>query len=1242
MTNKFSMSNPQSNHPLTKLLQQRILILDGAMGTMIQRRGLNESQYRQGRFLNHAVDLKGNNDVLSLTQPQVIQEIHAAYLLAGADVIETNTFSANAVSQADYKMEAQVYDMNLASARIAKKAALEFTKKDPSRPRFVAGALGPTNRSASFSPDVNDPGRRLVTFDQLSEAYGEQIRGLNDGGVDFFLIETVFDTLNCKAAVYALRRHFERTGKEIPVMISATISDKSGRTLSGQTLEAFWLSVAHARPLAVGLNCSLGALEMRPYIAELARKISPFVICYPNAGLPDEFGQYTQTPDEMARLLQGLASDGFINIAGGCCGTTPEHLKKIAHSLRDMSPRQIKEHSYQTSLSGLEPLVFRPGCNFVNIGERTNVAGSRRFAQMIKDGQYEAAAKIARQQIDSGAQMIDVNVDEAMLDSPAVMTQFLNVLASDPDIARVPVMIDSSRWEVIEAGLKCEQGKSMVNSISLKEGEEVFKTQARDILRYGAAVVVMAFDEQGQAQTKDRKVEICRRAYRILTQDVGFPSQDIIFDPNIFAVATGLEEHNDYARAYIEAVREIKAALPHCRVSGGVSNVSFAFRGNDTVRRAMHSVFLYHAIRAGMDMGIVNPEMMTIYDEIPKELLELVEDVILNRSPDATEKLIRYAQRTGQETEKKETEALWRKEPPDQRLTYALVKGITDYLEQDLDEVKAGGVQPLDIIEGPLMQGMNSVGVLFGQGKMFLPQVVKSARVMKKAVAYLSPALGGEHNRQVKKTKAKILMATVKGDVHDIGKNIVGLVLACNNFEVIDLGVMVPLEKIMSEIQQQRADILALSGLITPSLDEMMLVAGELERRGLKIPLLIGGATTSLNHTAAKIAPLYGGLAIHVREASSAVDVCRKLMDPESRAALEKETRVEYERIRNEVLDRQKERTWLDLGQARERALNIDWKTAVITKPKFLGRKVLNDFDLNEIARYVDWRPFFRAWDMKDVPYPQILKDPALGPEANKLFKDARSLIDEIAKEKRLTARGVVGFFPANSRDEDIVVFSPDKTSEIKAVFHTLRQQFQRGAEPLLSLADFMAPEKSRVQDFLGFFAVTAGIGVQELSREFLKDNDEYKSLMVKILADRLVEAFAEKLHELVRREWWGYAPQENLSLEELFLGRYQGIRPAPGYPSFPDHTEKKVLFDLLEVEKNTRIRLTENFAMSPAASLCGLFFSHAQARYFEVGKIMKDQVQDLAARKKTHVPAIEKWLRPYLGYETINADGRR
>ncbi len=1220
-----------STHPIHALLAKRILILDGAMGTMIQRYKLEEHAYRGDRFADHSIDLKGNNDLLSLTQPHIIEEIHTAYLEAGADIIETNTFNANAISQADYRLAQCVYDLNVTSAQIARKVVDRFNQRTPHKPRFVAGAIGPTNRTASLSPDVNDPGLRAVTFDELMQAYSEQIRGLVDGGADILLIETVFDTLNCKAAIFAAETFFEKEGKRLPVMISGTITDASGRTLSGQTTEAFWVSIAHAQPLSVGLNCALGAQDMRPFIADLARLADCSVSCYPNAGLPNEFGGYDQTPEQMAQIIKEFAQSGLVNIVGGCCGTTPEFIRAIAEAVQDIAPRPVTGRFPGSCLSGLEPLWVRPETNFINIGERTNVTGSQKFAQLILNENYEEALSVARQQVEAGAQMIDVNMDEAMLDSQAAMVKFLHLVAAEPDIARVPVMIDSSKWSVIEAGLKCVQGKSVVNSISLKEGEEVFKEQARKIRRYGAAAVVMAFDEKGQAENKDRKVEICGRAYKILTEEVGFPPQDIIFDPNIFAVATGIEEHNNYAKDYMEAARVIKQTLPHCLVSGGVSNISFALRGNNAVRAAMHSVFLYHAIQAGMDMGIVNAGMIMVYDDIPKDLLQLIEDVLFNLRPDATERLVSFAQRVKGSEKKQESLKEWRKDSVEQRLSYALVKGIADHVVEDALEARQKFAHPIEVIEGPLMDGMKTVGQLFGAGKMFLPQVVKSARVMKKAVEALTPFIEQEQKRSEKKRLAKILLATVKGDVHDIGKNIVAVVLGCNNYEVIDLGVMVPCEKILKAAAEEGVDVIGLSGLITPSLEEMVHVAEEMQRKGLQIPLLVGGATTSVNHTAVKIDAAYEGAVVYVKDASRGVGVVGSLLDKKTHSGFIAQTKGEYAQLREKYEGQQAQRQMVPLEQARRHRFQPDWDQTLITKPSFLGVKVFKEFDLAEIARRIDWSPFFLAWELKGK-YPNILKDAALGQEAQKLFDDAQGLLEEIVRARLLKAGAVVGLFPANSIGDDIEVYAKDDRKKTLTVFHTLRQQsLHAETAPYYALADFIAPKESGIKDYVGCFAVTAGIGIDALVKRFTDDHDDYKAIMAKALADRLAEAFAERLHELTRKQFWGYAPQENLDNEALIRCQYRGIRPAPGYPACPDHTEKRLIFDLLDVEHNAGISLTENFAMVPPASVSGFYFAHPQAKYFAVGKIGKDQVADYASRKHLPVWDAEKWLKPCL-----------
>ncbi len=1224
----------QATTQLQKLAQQRILLLDGAMGTMIQRYQLDEAAFRGDRFQDHPVSLKGNNDLLCLTQPDIIAEIHHAYLAAGADIIETNTFNANAISQADYRTEGLAYEINRAAAAIARQVADEWSARTPDKPRFVAGALGPTNRTASLSPDVSDPSARNVTFDQLKEAYQEQARGLLDGGVDLLLVETIYDTLNAKAAIYAIDELCAQRGIQVPIMLSGTITDASGRTLSGQTTEAFWYSVMHARPFSVGLNCALGAKEMRSYMEILSNIADTLVSCYPNAGLPNEFGEYDQTPEEIAAYLREFAQSGFINIVGGCCGTTPDHIRAIAAAVSDLPPRQIPELERHSCFSGLEPLVITPYTNFVNIGERTNVTGSAHFRRLIMEGNFEEAVRVAAQQVENGAQMIDVNFDDGMLDGEASMVRFLNLIASEPDIARVPVVIDSSKWSVIEAGLKCVQGKSVVNSISLKEGEEVFKEQARQIRRYGAAVIVMAFDEQGQADTVARKVEICTRAYKILTEEVGFPPEDIIFDPNILAIATGIEEHNDYAINFIEATRIIKQTLPGCKVSGGVSNLSFSFRGNNVVREAMHSAFLYHAIQAGMDMGIVNAGQLVVYEEIPKDLLEMVEDVIFNRRPDATERLVAFAETVKGNDKKKAEDLAWRQQPVEKRLAHALVKGIADYIEEDVEEARQQYPDPIQVIEGPLMDGMNIVGDLFGAGKMFLPQVVKSARVMKKAVAYLLPYIEASRRQNGgSQTAGKVVLATVKGDVHDIGKNIVGVVLACNNYEIIDLGVMVPAEKILQTAIEQNADIVGLSGLITPSLDEMVHVAKEMTRLGMDKPLLIGGATTSRIHSAVKIDPAYTGPVIHVQDASRSVGVVEKLLNPQSRDQFIREIQVEYEQLRRYHRNRQAGKSLLDLATARARRFAPDWAEAEIVRPAELGVRVFDAINLGTLAEKIDWTPFFHTWEMKGV-YPAILNDPAKGAEARKLFADAQAMLDDIIAHGRLMARAVIGLFPANSRGDDLVLYRDDSRSQGLTTFHMLRQQTDRGPDrPCYCLADFVAPEESGVHDYMGAFAVTAGIGVDELVAHYERHHDDYNSILVKALADRLAEALAEWMHEEVRKHFWGYAPDENLSNEELIKEKYQGIRPAPGYPACPDHTEKRILFDLLQVEERIDLHLTEHFAMVPTAAVSGYYFAHPQATYFTVGKIGKDQVEDYARRKGMTVEEVERWLRPNLAY---------
>ncbi len=1220
---------------LDALLDQRILILDGAMGTMIQSYRLGEKDYRGKRFAAHPVDLKGNNDLLTLTQPRIIRDIHAAYLEAGADIVETNTFNSTAISMADYEMQDLVYELNREGASLARAAADDHEARDRNRPRFVAGVLGPTNRTASISPDVNNPGFRNITFDELKAAYSEAVRGLLDGGADLIMVETVFDTLNCKAALFAIDEYFETAGLRVPIMISGTITDSSGRTLTGQTTEAFWNSVAHARPLSVGLNCALGAEQLRQYVEEMARVATTRVSTHPNAGMPNEFGEYDDTPEYMAGLVREFAASGFLNIVGGCCGTTPAHIRAIAEAVRDITPRALPDIEPQCRLAGLEPLNIGPKSLFVNIGERTNVTGSAAFKKLILNDEYDKALDVARQQVENGAQIIDINMDEAMLDGEQAMATFLNLIAAEPDISRVPIMIDSSKPSVIEAGLKRIQGKPVVNSISLKEGEDKFVAEARKVLRYGAAVVVMAFDEKGQADTRERKVEICRRSYRILTQKVGFLPQDIIFDPNIFAVATGIEEHNNYAVDFIEATREIRRTLPHALVSGGVSNVSFSFRGNNTVREAIHSVFLYHAIRAGLSMGIVNAGQLAVYEEIPKELLERVEDVILNRRDDATERLLAiHADYSASGGQVKEEDAAWRSAPVQERLTHALIKGITDYIEQDTEEARQQFARPIQVIEGPLMNGMNVVGDLFGAGKMFLPQVVKSARVMKKAVAYLIPFIEAEKTAE-SRSNGKILMATVKGDVHDIGKNIVGVVLACNNYEVIDLGVMVPATKILETARREKADIIGLSGLITPSLDEMAHVAKEMQREGFTVPLLIGGATTSRVHTAVKIAPHYQGPTIWVKDASRGVGVASNLLSTELKDAFVRSTADDYAQVRERHKGKESRIKLLPIAAARGNKAAISWADYVPPQPQFPGITVFDDYPLAELAGYIDWTPFFQTWELHGH-YPAILSDEKVGTEATRLFKDAKRMLAHIISDKLLTAKAVIGLFPANSfNDDDIEVYTDDSRAHVLMTLHTLRQQDEKPpGRPNRALADFIAPKSTGLKDYIGAFVVTAGIGVDELVAAYQKEHDDYSAIMVKALADRLAEAFAERLHERVRKEFWGYAANETLSNEDLIKENYHGIRPAPGYPACPDHTEKELLFKLVDATRNSGVSLTENFAMWPAAAVSGFYFSHPESQYFAVGKITRDQLEDYARRKISDVATMERWLSPNLGYE--------
>jgi 5-methyltetrahydrofolate--homocysteine methyltransferase len=1223
------------NHPIYQLLQERILVLDGAMGTMIQRYQLTEADFRGDRFKNHPSDLKGNNDLLSITRPYIISAIHREYLEAGADIIETNTFSGTTIAMADYGLESLVYELNFESAKLAKEIATEIEKKTPGRPRFVAGAIGPTNRTASLSPDVNRPGFRAVSFDELVTAYYEQVKGLTEGGADLLLVETVFDTLNCKAALYAIQQFVADGGKELPVMVSGTITDASGRTLSGQTVEAFWNSVSHAPLLSIGFNCALGARQLKMHIQELSRISGTYISAYPNAGLPNAFGGYDESAEQMAAIVEEYLQEGLVNILGGCCGTTPVHVKRLAELVQKYKPRTRLEIPSFPRFSGLEPLTIFPGSLFVNIGERTNVTGSRKFSKLILEEKFEEALSVARQQVEAGAQIIDVNMDEAMLDSEKAMAHFLNLIASEPEISRLPLMIDSSKWSVIETGLKCTQGKSIVNSISLKEGEESFKTLARKVRQYGAAVVVMAFDETGQADTFARRIEICERSYRILTREIGFPPQDIIFDPNILAIATGIEEHNNYAVDYLEAAAWIKKNLPYALVSGGVSNLSFSFRGNDLVREAMHTIFLYHAVKAGMDMGIVNAGMLGNYVDVEPALRDLIEDVIFNRNPEATEKLVAHAETIKGKGKTLAQENLeWRNGPVAERLKHALVRGIVEFIEADTEEARLQAKSTLEVIEGPLMAGMQVVGDLFGAGKMFLPQVVKSARVMKKSVAYLLPFMEAEKAGQTRSTAGKILLATVKGDVHDIGKNIVGVVLACNNYEVIDLGVMVSLDKILAEAEAQQVDVLGLSGLITPSLDEMVYVAREMEKRSLKIPLLIGGATTSRVHTAVKIAPNYSGPVVHVHDASRSVTVVSSLLGSQKESYLQ-ETKQAYEELREEHFGRLKDRQFVSIKEARANKYKINWQQTQVKEPDFLGRKAYRNYPLTEIIPYIDWTPFFHAWELKRQ-YPKILTDPELGTEASKLFADAQELLQEIVAGNLLEARAVVGFYPANtSEDDTIVLYKDENREEVLTSFHTLRQQGKKGAGvPNLAFSDFIAPVEIGIPDYIGGFAVSVGFGIEKLLAKFEADHDDYRAIMVKALADRLAEAFAELMHAKVRKELWGYAPQENLANEELIKEKYQGIRPAPGYPGCPDHTEKTTLFYLLNVEAETGISLTENLAMYPAASVSGFYFSHPESRYFGLGKIGEDQVKDIAKRKNMPLSELERWLSPNLNYE--------
>jgi 5-methyltetrahydrofolate--homocysteine methyltransferase len=1216
---------------LRAALAQRILVLDGAMGTMIQSYALEEQDFRGERFRAHPKDLRGNNDLLTITCPDVIAEIHRGYLEAGADLLETNTFNAQVISQSDYGLEDVVYELNVAAARLARREADAMTARTPERPRFVIGVLGPTNRTASLSPDVNDPGFRNVTFAQLAGAYRTQAEALLEGGVDLLMVETI----NCKAALFAVRTLLDERGLDVPLMVSGTITDASGRTLSGQTVEAFWNSVRHANLFTIGLNCALGAAQLRPYIEELSRLANLPVSCHPNAGLPNAFGGYDQTAAEMAALVGEFARSGFVNVVGGCCGTTPAHIRALAEAVAGLPPRTLPEAVPICRLSGLEPLNIRPDTLFVNIGERTNVTGSSRFAGLIKAGNYEAGLEVARHQVENGAQIIDVNMDEGMLDAPAAMERFLRLVAAEPDIAKVPVMIDSSRWEALEVGLQNLQGKGIVNSISLKEGEADFLARARLVRRYGAAVVVMAFDEQGQADTADRKVSICARAYRLLTEQVGFPPEDIIFDPNIFAVATGIEEHNTYAIAYLDAVRRVKETLPRALVSGGVSNLSFAFRGSAHVREAMHSAFLYHAIKAGMDMGIVNAAQLAVYEDIPPDVLVLVEDVLFNRRPDATERLTALAEQHRESTVVTRADAAWRSLPVIERLRHALIEGIMDHVEADVEEARRKAAQPIDVIEGPLMDGMNVVGDLFGAGKMFLPQVVKSARVMKKAVAYLVPFLEAEQRAAGGVRRAgKIVLATVKGDVHDIGKNIVGVVLRCNNYDVIDLGVMVPAQTILDTARKEGADVIGLSGLITPSLDEMVRVGKEMSRQGFTLPLLIGGATTSRAHTAVKIAPGYTGPTIHVLDASRGVGVVSQLLSAERRGAYLDEVSAEYEHLRADYGSRDAERVIITLDEARRRRLQLDWTAYEPVRPCRPGITTFDDYPLGELVPYIDWTPFFQAWELKGS-YPAILEDSKVGDAAKKLFADAQVLLKRFVAERLVKARAVLGLFAANSvGHDDIEVYVGEDRAKIRAVLRGLRQQSEKGpGRPNLCLADYVAPKDSGKRDWVGAFAVTAGIGLDAVCAAFERDNDDYSSILAKALADRLTEALAERLHERVRTELWGYAPEEKNDVTTLVAERYRGIRPAPGYPACPDHTEKRTLFALLDVPRAAGITLTESCAMLPAASVSGWYFAHPEAKYFGLGRIGPDQATEYAARKGMTLEEVERWLAANLAY---------
>ncbi len=1218
---------------LYQIIQERILFLDGAMGTMIQQYRLNEEDYRGSRFKNYARELKGNNDLLTLTQPHLIEEIYHAYLQAGSDIITTNTFNANRISMADYGMENLVVELNYHAALSAKKLANTIALHTPTKPRFVAGVLGPTNRTLSLSPDVNDPSFRNVNFSLLVETYREALDGLIKGGVDIILVETIFDTLNCKAALFAIQQYFEQHHLKLPIMISGTITDASGRTLSGQTTEAFWYSVKHVQPFAIGLNCALGATELRPYLEILSRIADTHVSAHPNAGLPNAFGNYDESPESMATTIGEFAASGFLNIVGGCCGTTPEHIEAIVEAVKACSPRHIPSIPKACRLSGLEALELNQKSLFCNVGERTNVTGSKKFARLIREKNYTEALHIALQQVNNGAQILDINMDEGLLDSQSEMVHFLNLIAGEPDIARIPLMIDSSKWEVIEAGLQCVQGKAIVNSISLKEGEEKFLAQAKLIHQYGAAAIVMAFDEKGQADSEDRKVEICTRAYHLLV-NAGFPPEDIIFDANIFALATGIEAHNNYGVDFINAIKRIKSTLPHALTSGGISNVSFSFRGNDPLREAIHAVFLYHAIRAGLSMGIVNAGQLIVYDEIPRMLLERTEDVVLNRRADATERLLEVADSISTQSKTTTPDLSWREKSPVERLTHALVSGINTFIVEDTEAVRLQVKHPLEVIEGPLMDGMNVVGDLFGSGKMFLPQVVKSARVMKQAVAYLIPFIEACQDGRSQKVKGKIILATVKGDVHDIGKNIVAVVLQCNNYEVIDLGVMVPCQKILASAKEYEADFIGLSGLITPSLDEMEHIASEMERQSFNLPLLIGGATTSKMHTAVKIAPHYKHPVVYVKDASRVVNVVTHLLNSSLREGYWEEMQTDYARLTEAYHQKKSLAPSCPITAARANKLNINWEMYEPPAPTWLGIRALNHLNLTQLLPYIDWTPFFKSWGLAGK-YPRILTDDIVGEAATQLFEDAQSMLQKILDEQLLQARGVFGFYPANTVDDDTIEIYADETRhKIIAQFHCLRQQMSPRAEkPNLSLADFIAPKNSHKKDYLGLFAVTAGLNCDEMASAFDAKQDSYNSLMLKALADRLAEAFAEFLHEEVRKKYWAYAPQELLNNEALIEEHYQGIRPAPGYPACPDHTDKKIIFELLNATELTGIELTESLAMWPGASICGFYFSHPEARYFGTGKLEKDQIIDYAKRKNMELSVVEKWLASVLRY---------